>query len=90
MFSLSADFSSGDEQISYVAVVRSSTKLEEALMIAWSDSCRMCSSSSVRLLRRLLLIEQLRLVGSKSLATGNTGASYSGRRLLSSPDYQSS
>ena len=89
MFSVSENFSSGDEQISYVVVARSSTKLEAALIMAWSDSCRMCSSSSVRLLRRLLLIEQLRLVGSKSLATGNTGASYSGRRLLPSPDHQS-
>ena len=89
MFSLSDNFSSGDKQISYLAVARSSTKLEAALMIAWTDPCRMCSSSSIRLLRRLLLIEQLRLVGSKSLAPGNTGASYSGRRLLSSPDYQS-
>ena len=84
MFSLSENFSSGDEQISYVVIVRSSTKLEETLMIAWSGSCCMRSSSSACLLQRLLLLEQLRPVGAKSLATGNTGASYIGRRLLSS------
>ena len=89
MFSLSENFSSGDGQISYVTIVRSSTKLEEALMIAWSGSCWMRSSSSACLLRRLLLIEQFRFVGAKSLATGNTGASYSGRCLSSSLDDRS-
>ena len=58
-------------------------------MIAWSGSCWMRSSSSACLLRRLLLIEQFRLVGVKSLATGNTGASYRGRCLLSSLDDRS-
>ena len=81
-------FGSGNLQISYVAVARSSMKLQAALMIALSDSCRMCSRSSVRLLLLLLvIIEQLRPVSRKK--PGNTGASYCGRRLLASLDYQS-